>query len=287
MTVRFLRTVRLAVGDAGEETIIDDLMIRFDIRYEATGTPAAGHIDVLNLHASTETRIRERGTRVRLWAGYGDDPPLIADGDVRRVERMRSEQDRVTRIHFGGNVRRLSGPIFRRTYEGVVAIRRIVTDIVAAMPGLELGPLDPIPAEATEEDVAHDGPARFYLTVRLRPIGVEWYEQDGVIRFSRGGMSADDRQGGDTVIISERSGMIGTPTTTDDGVRVRTLLDPRIRIDTRFRIESSVLDAGAAGAAVSERAEEVRLGEWKAIAVKHAGDNREGSFETEAEGRPA
>lgn len=276
MTRRYLRTVRAAIGDTDAETRIEQLLIRFEIRHEATDTPASGTIDFFNLADATETRIRDRGEQIRLWAGYGDDPPLIAAGDVRRVERMRADQDRITRVHFGGHVALQTSATFQRAYEGTVTVREIVTDIVAAM-GLELGPLDAIPEDATVEDVTHGGGARFWLTQRLRPLGVEWYEESGVIRFTRQATSVDDRRGDDTVVVSETTGMVGTPTTTDDGVRVRTLLDARITLDTRFRIVTAV---------TGERATEISAGEFKAVTVTHAGDNRDGNFHTEIEGRP-
>lgn len=286
MARRFLRSVRVIVGDDDSATRVDSLYIRFRIKREATSTPAEGEVDIYNLNESNETRIRERAVRVVLEAGYQDKLDCIFDGAVRRVERHRSNLDRVTRIHVGGKTAREGAErrsIFMRTYQGTVSIRDIIRDAVNHM-GLELGPLDLIPEDADEHDFTYNGSTQLMMTERLRPLGIEWYEENGVIRFSRYRMTQDDRPEG--ITISEHSGMIGVPTVTDDGIRVSTLLDARIQLDTRIQIESTVLQQAASGDAINERAAELDGGFWKVVELEHRGDNREGEYMTTMEGRP-
>ena len=289
MTVRrFLRSVRVTVGDADSAVKVEDLYIRFRIKREATASSAEGTIDIYNLNESNETRIHERAVRVVLEAGYQDRLATIIDGRVRRVERERVDLDRITRIHIGGHtadaeaVGSARRSIFMRTYEGTVQVRDIVRDGVEHMM-LEIGNVDLIPEDEVETDFKYNGSTQIMLTERLRPLGLEWYEDNGVIRFSRFGKSADDRDG---IVISERTGMIGTPTVTDDGIRVRTMLDARMQLDTLIRVESSVLDKTASGDAANERAVEIENRLWKIIEVEHVGDNREGDFASTVEGRP-
>ena len=280
---RFLRRVRVEVGDDAEQLRVDSLYIRFRLRCEATDTPPSGHVDVYNLNERSEVRIRERGRLIKLFAGYeGDELPIIFDGNVRRVERLRAELDRITRMHVGGRpeVDAPARSIFMRSYEGEVPVRDIVADGVDVL-GLELGPTDLIPADAVESDFVYNGPTRTMITQRLRPLGVEWYEEAGVARFSKFKEASDDRPEG--IVISEQTGMIGTPTVTDDGIRVPTLLDARLRLGVTFTVKSSVIDAPLAE---NLRAAEIEDGRWKAIDVLHVGDNREGPFRTEVEGRP-
>ena len=284
MATRYLRTVRAIVG-GGEETLtIEDLFIRFRLRREATSTPASGTVEIFNLNETNEVRIRERGKRICLLAGYGDDPSLIFDGSIRRVERLRAGLDRITRIHVGG--RAVAEPrrsMFVRSYEGEVTIRDIVRDGVTEL-GFQIGPVDLIPEEAVETDFTYSGPTRLMISQRLDPFGVKWYEDGGVIYFTRMQKTGDDRPAG--VTISEQTGMIGSPTVTDDGIRVRMLLDDRLKLDTRFQVQTSVISPGASGERTSKRAAEIEGAKWKVIEVTHAGDNREGEFSTTVEGRP-
>lgn len=288
---RYLRTIRVTIGDAASAVVIDGLFVHFNIRREATSTPAEGTIDIYNLNESNETRIRERAVRVLLEAGYQGAVEPIFDGVVRRVERQRVDLDRIVRVHVGGKISgaEVAGQgrrsVFVRGYETTVSVRELVADGVETL-GLVLGDISIIPEDAVETDFSYNGDTQLMLRERLRPLGIEWYEEDGVVRFSKIRASVDDRIEG--VVISERTGMLGSPTETDDGVTVRTLLDPRLRLDTRIRIESSVLDRGASGDAENIRAGEVTLPGtvFKVVEVTHEGDNREGPFETTVQARP-
>ena len=269
MPQRFLRTVRVTVGDAAEALRIENLLVRFRLRREATDTPADGHITIYNLTVESEQRIRQRGQRIRLEAGYSGELSLLFDGDVRRVERVREQVDRAVKIHVGGNVAKRRQAVFTRTYEVATPLRTIFADAAATF-DLAVGPLSLIDEDIVKPaGFSYQGPTALLLYGLLEPYGLRWFEDDGVIRLTRRGQSGDDRPRG--VLIGQRSGMIGTPTITDDGLRVRSLIDPRLRLDTRFRVESELVDAGAL---------------WKIVEVTHQGDNWTGSFETLVEGRP-
>lgn len=293
MTRRYLRTVRVELTDQFSTIVIEDLLIRFDIRLDGTDTPPSGQIDILNPADSTETRIRERATKFKLFAGYLYTPPsLLMEGEIRRVERLREGLDRVTRIYLGGAIEAITTATFTKSYTKVT-LREIVTDLVAEMDGVVLGALNAIPHNIELEDLSHDGPAKYYLSARLKPFGFEWYEDNGVIKFRKIPTQAQAGQPGGTgagttpaatpappsIIISEETGMIGSPTITDEGVRVTTLLDNRLAPGVRFKVESDYLIA-------YERGVEVSTDTFVAAMVGHYGDNWTGSFYTDVDGRP-
>ncbi len=278
MARRFLRRIVVIVGDAEEAIGIEDLLIRFLISNEASPTPASGHVDIVNLNDANERRIRERGKKIVVRAGYeGGELGLVLDGVVRRVERKREGLDRVTRVFIGGMTADGEGPLSARralvnqTWQGEVSVRDLVL-VAAAKIGLPVSGLDLIPEDAVEVDFRYvNGSAQQMLTGRLRPYGIEWFEQDGAIRLSRFAMSGDDRPQG--IVISEATGMLDTPQVLDDGMRIKTLLDVRLKLDTRVRVESPFLERGGYDPATT----------WKVTATQHNADNREGDFYTLAE----
>ena len=278
MPDRYLRTIRVFVGAGSEEITVEELYIQFRIRKEATGTPAEGNIDIYNLSEENEARIRDRGKKVTINVGYqGGELRRLFTGTIRRVRRHRVELDRVTRIVVGGelSVRSMGqGPraVFIKAYEGEVPARTIVSDAINVL-GLSVGSLEQLPGDATETDFKYNGDARVFLTYFLEPYGLHWYIEDGVVKLSKYRQTSDDRPAG--ITISERTGMIGTPTITDDGVRVQTLLDSRLALNSRVKIESSVFDN-----------QEFEGATWKVVELTHIGNNREGVFESSIEGRP-
>lgn len=280
-TIPYLRDVQVVVESAAlpgtalaQRTDIQNLYIKFNLRWEASATPAAGDIEIYNLSDATESRIRRRGDRVTLLAGYQGNLEEIAQGDVRRVERKRSGTDRITVIRFGGSVQKQNAAVFSRTYQGPAPLRNVVQALIASM-GLHHGDLSAIPLLATIEGRTLSGQSSVLLERYLGSIGLTYYEERGVIHIrSRAAARAAEAAAGRGIIISEATGMVGTPTLTDDGIRVRTRLNHRIMIDTLFRVEAlSLVEAADT--------------DYTVVSYEHSGDNRGGGWYTDIEGRPA
>ena len=281
--MRFLRQVEVIVGDDRNAILVRDLFVKFRIRRESTVTPAEGEVAIYNLIESNERQIHDRARRVQLRVGYGSrsrpvDLSLIFDGDIRRVTRERDKLDRITRIHVGGFLARRVPAIFNHTYSRSVPVREIVADALETynvrseddppLPELTFGPLDAIPESATQTDYRAAGNTTDVLRELLAPLGVRMYENNGQIRFTRSGART---AGARTWEISEQTGMIETPTLTDDGLRVRTLLDPRVQLDDLVDVRALATEGA---------------GPHKVVVLTHEGDNRRESFYTEIEGRP-
>ena len=293
--------LRFSVQAAPPPLRISDLRIRFQIRHEATPTPATGEISIYNMSPDNERRVRARGVRVQLLAGYDDLQGIIADGDIRHINREREGLDRITKIAFGGQVMKRAEAVFDKTYEGAVAVRDIVAEAVTAW-NLDTGPLDAIPDVTVTDYTSGIVKVSTALTRLLDPLGVDWFINGRTIQFRLRGASGDDRP--DPIRISTDTGMIGTPTTLDvsdieqsaearqarlqrlrlpdgtplvtepdmrefGGVRVRTLLDPRLGLDDEITVESEVLESD---------------GPYIVVAADHSGDTRGTEWYSELEG---
>ena len=291
----FKRHVRVWVG--GQEIIggraqrldlqVSELMIAFSINRKADSTPAQGEVAIYNLNESHETLIRDRGRSLILEAGYlGARFGLLVSGDIRRVDKDRNGLDRILRMQVGGHIRQRTEAFVSAAYEGEVSVRTIVSDIVQqGFPGFPIEPISLIPADEVEEDYVLNGQAGKALNQLLRPLRLSWFDDNGVIRITKEFVSSAQQAGG-TIVVSELSGLVGSPTITSEGVRAKTLLDHRINLDSQVRVESEVLNFAASGDAANARAIEGSSGDWKVVALNHAGDNRSGGFSTEMELRP-
>ena len=109
-----------------------------------------------------------------------------------------------------------------------VSLKDAVADVVGQL-GLKLGDTSILPDIQTPSLYAGGIDGRTVLTQWLRgPHGIEWFEEKGVVKFSKTRAQGD---GASIIDISERTGMVGTPALEfdDDGgvsVKVRTLLNP-------------------------------------------------------------
>ena len=92
--------------------------------------------------------------------------------------------------------------------------------------------------------------------------------RDRFLRFRRGGRPGIAK--GSVLTVSEQTGMIGTPGITEDGLRVRTLIDHRVELDGLVQVFSTFYGSETVGL-------------WKCVAIRHWGDSREGDAVTEME----
>ena len=251
---------RIEVEVAGLE--ISEPRITVELSREIDDTEDRGHVSIYNLSEENEERIRDRGGPIRIQAGYPGRLGVIFAGAVQRVVRVREDRARITRIAFSDQVHaaeRLGGT-FMASLSGPTNVRQLVKDIVTQGLGLDVGPLDLIPADASVTNFWWSGPASGALNAALRSTGVRWFEVDGIVRFNRPGMAQSDAS---NVAISPQTGLIDSPVVTDEGAEIRTFLNAAIVPGCVIELESVVLS-----------------GRWKVNSMRHSGDNWSGPFET-------
>lgn len=264
---------------------ISEPRITVEIERQMDRSQDRGEVGIYNLKPANEQRIHERGGPIVVSAGYPETTAIIFDGEVQRVVRARNSGyaeivhdnlARITKIKLGDLVRHKSrlGGTYEDRLSGHVSVRRIVERIVAAMnssiapaaggaapPRIALGPLTNIPPDATVKNWYWGGqPAASALDSILARVECRWFEEDGLIRINRVGMSQSDAP---ALVTSPRNGLLGRPTETDEGAEVRMLLNPAVKLGAILEVQSKALN-----------------GRWKVVGVRHSADNWSGKFQT-------
>lgn len=254
----YKRTLQTIIGDDdGSAISIDNLFTKIEIKKTLSSTPNEGTDSIYNLSDTKETLIREKGTRIRILGGYNGQVGSLFDGDIRKVERDTDGQNRITTITLGGNVFALTDAFANVSYQGAVSVTQIITDTIPSF-GLSYANLDIIPA-SNRQDFSFTGRTADLFDQILEPIGVEWYEDSGFVQFSLVGQATETFP-----ILNKDSGLIGSASITDDGVKAVSLMNANIRIGGRIKIESILVN-----------------GIYKVTQLMYRGDNREGDFFTE------
>ena len=254
----YKRALQIIVGaDDGTAVTIEGLYITFEIKKTLSSTPNEGIVRIYNLSDSTETIIKDTGTRIRVKGGYQGEYDLLFDGDIRKVERDRQQQDRITTITLGGNVFAITDAIANVSYDGPVTVLKVIQDTISSF-ALSTAGLELI-QDSMLNDFSFTGRTADLYDQILKPIDIEWYENDGFIQFSEVGNSTET-----VAVLNSSSGLIGSPSVTDDGVKAISLLNANIRPGGRVKIESELV-----------------TGIYKVSQVLYHGDNRDGDFFTE------
>jgi len=246
---------------------ISEPRISFSVERTADENAMQATIEIYNLSPNNRERIYERGGPVLLMAGYPETISILLDGNVERVRIRRDGRARITTIDCVGQSIALDrlGGVTMRSYDGWVQANIIFADIVSDM-GMESGDLSYV-QNYRVKDFVWSGPSSAALTSLLRWIArnvnesFRWWDDDGVIRIREVGR---DMRSAPAISTSRKTGMVDSPTRTDDGIEVQMLLEPRVQIGSRVTIASEAI-----------------TGTFTCTQLRHRGDTWSGDFFSE------
>lgn len=140
MTLLFGRRARVRI--AGLE-IDESLRLNFEMQRTVEKTQARGQLSVYNLNPEHEQRILDRGSEIRLEAGYPETVAIICEGATQRARARRENLSRIVTVDLGDEVRKVSrlGGHYTASFVGPVPVRTIADDIIRSGLNLSPGPL--------------------------------------------------------------------------------------------------------------------------------------------------
>src|SRR5580693_6046653 len=107
----YLRKVKVIVGNDTSAIQIpadlnsDNIKIAFEIKKALTGKRSKDNfITLYNLSDATQSFINQSGQRSRLYAGYGDNFPIIFDGQITTIINGRERLDSVYKMTLGDSI---------------------------------------------------------------------------------------------------------------------------------------------------------------------------------------
>lgn len=273
---QYLRKVKLtAKGSGGSLSInaddgsLHDLKIEFSITKGISSTPNSATITIFNLKESSRNALGKELDDITLEAGYlppegGGNVGIIFKGQIRDVEHTRRDVDIVTTLRCGEGDRAMRNAVISKTYEAGTKVDQVLEDIYKEYEkqGVTRGEWKlPEKTPTFKRPYSVCGSCKREADTLGRGRDFYWSIQNGTMEV----IPADGFIGG-VVLLSPETGLIDVPTITDNGVRIRALLNPEVRPNRRVRIDSQVLEMNAEN------------GEYRVSEVTYAGDNREGDF---------
>lgn len=238
---QYLRKCTLIVSGSNFDGLdLSELRIKFSVKRSDTMTPNTADIYVYNLEEQTALRIRKEFTRVTLQAGYEGNEGVIFQGNIKQVIIGReSATDTFINIVAGDGDRAYNFAIVNTTLaKGSSQLDQVNAAATAMAPkGVTAGHIGDMPPEKLPRGKVMYGNARTYLRDVAQSSKKTWSIQDGKITFV--GLKA--YLPGEQVVLTSETGMIGTPQQTNDGVNIKCLLNPRIKISGRVHIDSKII----------------------------------------------
>lgn len=273
----WLRACSLVVGsNSGSGLDLSELRITFKTKKGDMETPNSAEINVYNLSEATASRIQREFTQVLLSAGYVGNSGLIFRGNIRQVRTWRENGvDTVLAILAADGDRAYNFATVNTTLAAgsMPADRVRVCQGSMGDKGTEAGYTPDLGGQALPRGVVMYGMARQYMRDEAQNTGTDWSIQDGKVQMV-------PRKGylpGQAVLLTHETGLIGTPEQTQEGITVRSLLLPNLRIGGRIKLDNKSVKRMQSPLKMAAGQTAPRLdddGVYRILKVEFSGDTR-------------
>ncbi|TNC14926.1 hypothetical protein FF100_04950 [Methylobacterium terricola] len=287
MAHQFGRIIRVTVsGKAGSATFegsqspTPGLKIEFTCTKTIGSKQNTGTVTITNLSKSRRNMLGEEYDKLTLEVGYKDTKTsVLLTGEIRDVSHAKTEPDITTTIEVGDGDKAIQKGKVSKTFPAGTKPKEIIEYLRDQMPGLKKGEikgLDDLPS--TKRPTTVYGYAYRELDTLGRQHGFYWSVQNDKFQA----VKSDEHLGGN-ILISAETGMLGTPTPTDKGVKVKCLINPELAPGKTIDVRSDFLDTGS-GKAKEKRSTDAGGGIFRIANISFTGGSRSDDFYAEVEG---
>jgi hypothetical protein len=267
----------------GESRIIRELRVNFEITKSVLSFPNLAKIVIYNPNQDTLSSLQKKFTKLVFNAGYEGNSRLLFKGEVRNVFQTKVGVDRLITIYAGDGERDWQNATFNKTFTENITISKAIEEVLATFKEVTVGVIDGIPNVANKlRGQTLSGTSKDILDNFADEYGFNWNIQDGEVIITP---VESPLQGNEAVLVNAATGMIGSPTVTEIGADVTTLLNPRLVPNSAFRIESINADIQLGNLFFRDIKRTSAEGNYKVQEVTFRGDSREGDWLSSVKGR--
>lgn len=239
---QWLRKCTLLVSDRnGEGLDLSQLRIKFLVKRSDTQTPNMAEIRVYNLEDKTAQRIQKEFSKVVLQAGYESNFGVIFQGNVKQIIRGRENgTDTFIDIIAGDGDLSYNFAVVNTTLAAGTGQADQVNAAIGAMSktgGTTAGNIGEMPANKLPRGKVMYGMSRDYLRQTAETTNKTWSIQDGKVQF----VPTSSYLPGEAVVLTSKTGMIGTPQQTNEGINLQCLLNPKLKVGGRVQLDNDTV----------------------------------------------
>lgn len=279
------RTCTLLVSNKqGQALDLSALRIKFKCKKTGIMTPNAADIIVYNVEAKTQKLIQSEFTKVILNAGYVGNFGLIFKGNVKQfIAGRESATDTFINLNCGDGDQAYNFATINQSIAAGATPQAQLNAGLTAMSGMGIQPgyTGQMPAVALPRGKIIYSNARDHLKKLADTYGFAWSIQDGNLVFLSQGTYLPNQ----AVLLTSKTGMIGTPQQTTEGIQTKCLLNPNIKVHGRVKLDNASIakmqiDFFTPGSPANYPSPISNDGMYYALIVEHSGDTRGGDWYT-------
>ena len=233
---QFGRSWQLVIGNDKESIVIDGLTMSFDIDKTISKEPNPATFTLTNLSQSTRNLITDKKyNRILFNAGYQDDLRTLFVGYIDEVENRKEGTDIVTLMTCSDGSKDYREARVAATVVKGATDAEVVKQVAGTMKNTLKGRQEYSKERKLPRGKVLVGNARDVLTQVAKNQDADWSIQDGELLILPKKNALANNEG---FVISEDTGMIGSPQKVSDGLEVRCYLNNVMRIGQLCRVES-------------------------------------------------
>lgn len=233
---QFGRKASLLVANDQQALDLSEMRFVFQVMAADIETPNTAFIRVYNVAPLTAQAVKAEYSRVVLQAGYDNTGfGVIFDGTLKQVIRGRESatDTYMDLVAADGDIPYNFGVISTSLAAGSSAADRLKA--ISDSAGVPVGYVpDNFYGGILPRGKVLWGMFRENMRDLADTTGTTWSIQDGKIQM----VPLTGYLPGEAVVLTSRTGMVGRPQQTQEGIKVRCLLNPRIRVGTRVQIDN-------------------------------------------------
>jgi hypothetical protein len=221
---------------------LSQFRVTFQIMQNDKQSPNHAIVRVYNLKPSTVAAISGEYGAVQLSAGYvNQNYSTIFSGTIKQfhIGRINATDSYLDMYCADGDIPYIQGVVYASLPKGST-VQKQLDALAGSMPELSTA----APLIITKTDLNNPtqlrnkvmfGMSNAFLSDLANTLGASWSIQNGRIQIVDAGKYVT----GQIVDINVRTGLLGTPEQTDDGIKVKTLLNSAYRIGAQVRINNA------------------------------------------------
>lgn len=274
--IQFGRRFNLFVSGGDRQGLdLGTLAVKCKIKQNASQSPNTAEIRVYNLNQDTIAQLKKEFKRVVVQAGYESNYGVVFSGNIKQVNVGRDGVDNFVDIYAGDGDEAYNYSIINKTLAAGANQNNVVGLLAESLntKGVRLGFVDNLSQEVLPRGKVMFGMTRDFLRSAAEHNEAGWSIQNGVLQVVKStGLLA-----GQAVEINSKTGMIGVPEQTNDGVLVKILCNPLIKINGRVLINEkdvkrAVIDES--GNEASKPALIAKDGQYRVLSIDYSLESR-------------
>jgi hypothetical protein len=296
MSQQFIRTLSCQIGTPSRQTSIGptaaqglefgDFRCVFTVKRGDYQNPNTADVRIYNLNDATANLIQNEFTQISLSAGYkGTAPGQIFNGTIKQVRKGRYNQlDSYVDVTAAEGDEAYNYSFLQQSLKaGQATPQNIIEQCLSTMGlyGIEKGYIPEVPANALPRGRVLYGKAIDELRNFAKQWGFSFNLNDGRLSIIP---LRSYIPSGTIPIISPQTGLIGVPEQMQNGLNMRVLLNPTIKVGQLVKLETNAINQLRYGTDSASQAANVGLaisatrinkqGFYYVMIANHSGDTR-------------